>query len=274
MDKILFTDSFLYKTGERIIPGAVSLKTLSEHYARYIFARKYCDNNIVLNVASGCGYGSEVLIGNRNEVYNVDISENLTAYGNKRYGSYKNHFLCMDAQNLRFPDAFFDVVVSFETIEHLPHPKKFIKECHRVLKNNGILILSTPNKIITSPFSTKPYNQFHYKEWDFTGLRNLFRKYFMVDGLFGQNFRQQQKASYLWRFNIKLLRILIDNTPGFIFKIIKKRILGYKAISADKIRIEKEHLIKKATEIDFALNSEKYSYGVFILVLKKIPSPT
>lgn len=151
MDTLKFSDDFLFNTGEKIIPGAVSSGVISEHITRYLFSSDFCQDKVILNVACGSGYGSEILIKRAQNVFNIDISEKLVAYGNSRYGKYNNHFLQMDAQDLKFPENYFDVVVSFETLEHLPYPEKFLSECCRVLKTDGKLILSTPNKIITSP---------------------------------------------------------------------------------------------------------------------------
>lgn len=50
---------------------------------------------------------------------------------------------CFDP--LPWPDAYFDVITSFETIEHLENPHHFIREIRRVLKPEGIFIMSTPN---------------------------------------------------------------------------------------------------------------------------------
>jgi ubiquinone/menaquinone biosynthesis C-methylase UbiE len=272
MSSIKFTDDFLYKTRERIIPGTVSMQVLSDHYSRYFFAKKYCKDKMVLNVASGCGYGSEVLKENAKEIFNIDIDGELIAYGNYRYGNPSNHFIKMDAQNMAFPSNFFDAIVSFETFEHLPDYKKFIAECHRILKKDGIMILSTPNKIVSSPNSEKPYNKFHFKEWTLPEIESDLKKYFTVDKLFGQNYILSnfiERSPYNQLKN-KLNEIIYQFTPGIVFKILKKYFLKYKDIPLKDIKILEESKINKASRKDFLLDKNKSGYLVLVLYLKKI----
>jgi len=271
MDKLKFSSSFLYKTGERIIPGSVSESVISEHYSRYDFASEFCMDKKVLNVASGCGYGSEVLMKSAVETFNVDISENLVAYGNNKYGSYRNHFLKMDAQNLQFPDKFFDAIVSFETFEHLPDYRKFLDECHRVLKDDGILIVSTPNKIITSPGLDNPINRFHFKEWKFKELNSELHNFFNINGVYGQHFTKPMVVSgtKIDKNKRAITYFCYNFIPAFIFKLIKKYYLRYREIPANNVVIHEKDRVKKANEIDFDLNNDKYAYAVIIFVLNK-----
>lgn len=272
MPQLKFSNSFLYKTGERIIPGSVSNAVLSEHYSRYIFASEFCQNKKVLNVASGCGYGSEVLLKTASEIFNVDIDGELVAYGNNKYGNCKNHFLKMDAQNLQFPEEFFDSIVSFETFEHLPDYKKFITECRRVLKSNGSIVLSMPNKIISSPWLEKPVNRFHFKEWEYNELISELRNTFDIHGVFGQHFITPIIVSSNTEWSSILRRIIYfcyDLMPSFIFKLIKKYYLGYKEIRETDIVVESIHRINRATGIDFHLDNSGRAYAIIILILSK-----
>lgn len=271
MDQLKFNNSFLYKTRERIIPGAVSMSVLSDHYSRYVFAASYCADRRVLNVASGCGYGSEVLMRKAREVFNVDISENLIAFGNNKYGSCFNHFIKMDAQNLALPDNFFDAIVSFETLEHLPDPERFIAECFRVLKDDGTLILSTPNKTVSSPDTEKPYNKFHFKEWKLEALKEELSKHYNLAGVYGQNyiFPRTMPGGIFNSINAKLNEVVYKLTPGGIFKIIKKYVLKYQEYGIDEVVIDETSRVREASEAEFQIGREGRSYLVMILRLSK-----
>ncbi len=68
-----------------------------------------------------------------------------------------------------------DVVVSFETIEHLSAPLEFLQECRRVLKNRGTLICSTPNHRVYSWHGANPFHVREYSSREFVSiLRGLF----------------------------------------------------------------------------------------------------
>ena len=79
----------------------------------------------------------------------------------------------------------FDVIVSFEVIEHIADHSQYLKEIRRVLKDDGILIISTPNKRCHSPNSEKPTNPFHVIEFELDDFENLLKKHFGNVKLYG-----------------------------------------------------------------------------------------
>lgn len=149
-------------TGERLT-FEIEGQAVYEHLHRYFFAREYCRGLDVLDVASGEGFGSAYLAQTARSVVGVDISEEAVAHARAAYTDDNLRFMTGDATRLDLPDASFDVVVSFETIEHLPDPSIFIREIRRVLRPEGLLIVSTPNRDVYSPTST-PANPFHVHE--------------------------------------------------------------------------------------------------------------
>jgi SAM-dependent methyltransferase len=99
------------------------------------------NQSTVLDV--GCGYGSVgYFIGKQNFLVGLDHSTYRLMQAKER--GY-NLLLRGDAYKIPFEDNLFDVVISFELIEHLLDPKKLLSEINRVLKENGAVILSTPN---------------------------------------------------------------------------------------------------------------------------------
>lgn len=137
------------------------------HINRYIFASRFVKNKVVLDVACGAGTGSRYLVSKgARKVVGVDISEDAIREA-KTWNERGNgaEFVLSDAESLPLPSNSFDVVVSFETIEHLKEPERFLLECKRLLKKEGIFICSTPNKMIATPIFRRPSNPYHVKEF-------------------------------------------------------------------------------------------------------------
>src|SRR4029453_6994984 len=101
----------------------------------------------VLDAACGVGYGSYILANSgAHWVTGIDVSEDAISYAKKHYAQSNVTFKKCDAEQLSLLGEVFDIVISFETIEHLNQPRKFIQEVHRSLKRGGLFICSTPNK--------------------------------------------------------------------------------------------------------------------------------
>ncbi len=99
-------------------------------------------NSSVLELGCTYGYLFKHLKGYKN-LYGIDISKH--AINVSKALNSKADFQVMDVQDLKFNKNTFDFVVAIDVLEHLPDPKKGIKEISKVLKPNGILILATPN---------------------------------------------------------------------------------------------------------------------------------
>jgi len=185
-------------TGERFIPEALKETddTYQEHVERYTFACAWVDGLKVLDASCGAGYGSNMLAKTAADVHGIDIDPETIEYARKTFGAPNIHFEVMDIRRIGYPDSFFDVVVSFETIEHIDFQQAFLKEIHRVLKPNGVLILSTPNAE-TAPKDTGRHSKFHVKELSLTELRGC------LSGFRGIEI-YSQKMSYHKRFFKKI----------------------------------------------------------------------
>jgi len=152
-------------TGERFVPG-VAGEIAHEHWHRYAFARRFVAGLSVLDVACGEGYGSALLADGAASVIGVDIAEGAIAHASGAYAGRANlRFVLGSASSLPVADGAVDVVVSFETIEHLPQAdqSRMVTEIGRVLRPDGILILSAPNPVEYS--QARGYvNPFHLHE--------------------------------------------------------------------------------------------------------------
>ncbi len=165
--------------GERLVPDDERLRhLLVEDLAKFHFANRYALDNLVLDVGCGGGQGAHYLARNGAAcVVGVDISVEAVAYARDRWIRHNLAFCAMDGAGLAFLDHSFDLVTSIEVIEHLRNPDVYLAEIRRVLKHDGTLMLSTPNKHISSPTpgSTWPY---HVHEFYAGELYALLTKHF------------------------------------------------------------------------------------------------
>ncbi len=88
----------------------------------------------------------------------------------------------MNATQLTFEDDYFDCAISFETIEHLIEYRKFLEELRRVVKNDGLVIMSTPNYVFE--LVKFKYHVSSFKKKEFI---KLFNEYFSDTKFFGQS---------------------------------------------------------------------------------------
>lgn len=171
-------------TGERFVPevhGAIEL----EHLHRYYLAKEVVQGKIVLDIASGEGYGSYILSKIANKVIGVDISEEAVTHAKNKYVSDNLDFLVGSCAAIPLPDNSVDVIVSFETIEHHIEHEKMMEEIKRILKIDGCLIISSPDKL---EYSDKPNysNPHHVKELYRDEFKDLLKKYFKYQHIYGQ----------------------------------------------------------------------------------------
>lgn len=172
-------------TGERMESFVQSEVTL-EHLHRYMIAKNYVKDKVVLDIASGEGYGTNLLAAIAKEIVGVDISSEAISLAKKKYKSTNLQFKEGRADLIPCKDNYFDVVVSFETLEHHDKHDEMLSEIKRVLKPEGILIISTPDKYYYSD-KINYKNEYHIKELYLIEFENLLKKYFNFKALYVQN---------------------------------------------------------------------------------------
>ncbi|WP_244099308.1 glycoside hydrolase family 99-like domain-containing protein [Burkholderia gladioli] len=172
--------------GERYIPG-MSAHIEVEHMHRYLVARRLCAGKRVLDIACGEGYGSYALSRAAALVTGVDISEEAVQHARAAYGHRADNldFVVGSAADIPLDDASFDIVVSFETIEHHDQHEAMIREIKRVLRPGGLVVISSPNKHEYSDV-TGYSNPWHVKELYLDEFESLLRGTFAKVDLYGQ----------------------------------------------------------------------------------------
>lgn len=156
-------------TGERYIPEYFSNsddEIVKEHEDRYSSISKLVTDKVVLDAACGSGYGSFEISKYAKNVIGIDISSDSIEYAKNNYLARNLSFNVSSVTEMPFSNNEFDVVVSFETIEHISEDQQilFLKQIKRVLKEDGILIISTPDKLNYSD-KMNYINEFHIKEF-------------------------------------------------------------------------------------------------------------
>jgi SAM-dependent methyltransferase len=173
-------------TGERFTPECVR-EIWYEHWHRYVFARPFARGKRVLDAACGEGYGSALLAREAASVLGVDISEDAIAHARERYADRGANlrFERGDCTALDVPAASFDLITSFETLEHVEAQKALIDGFARALAADGLLIISSPDKRSYSDVSGFR-NEFHVRELYRDELLDLLRPHFPFIHLYGQ----------------------------------------------------------------------------------------
>jgi FkbM family methyltransferase len=171
-------------TGERFIPmqgGEIAL----EHTHRYFYSLAYASNKTILDIACGEGYGSNLLSEIAFKVYGVDIDESTITHASNKYKKDNLEFLKGSCTSIPLNNKCIDLVVSYETIEHIKEHDQMLLEIKRVLKDDGMLILSTP-EVKSYSHTRSSNNPFHLLELTREEFHTLLKKHFSKVYMYGQ----------------------------------------------------------------------------------------
>lgn len=188
---------------ERIIPDETSPGILALHLKRYDFALRFCAGKRVLDAACGVGYGSRYLSDAAAHVVGVDLDPEAIDYARRRYARPGVEFEIGDVTALDAGDGSFDVVCSFETVEHVLEPEEAIAEAARVLRDDGVYVMSTPRVDKTS---RTPANPFHQVELSVSDLTAVLDRHFASIELFGERRFETARHRLLKRLDVLGLR--------------------------------------------------------------------
>ena len=174
-------------TGERVIPGAVETDLWNEHIARYQFAAELMAGRRVLDVGCGIGYGAALMAERGADPVGVDISLAAITYARERYG-HRAQFLAGSGCALAVKSGSFDMVTAFEVIEHVVEWERLLQECARALNDDGVFIVSTPNKLYYSETrKASGPNPFHVHEFVISEFVEALARVFAFSRVFAQN---------------------------------------------------------------------------------------
>jgi SAM-dependent methyltransferase len=227
---------------ERIVPDDTEPGIVALHRKRYEFALPFCDGRDVLDAGCGVGYGTALLADRAKRVVGVDVDARAVTYARERYARENVDFREGDVQSLDLPDASFDVVCSFETIEHVPDRDAFVAEMRRLLRPGGVFLASTPRVERTE---LRPVNPHHEVELAPADFEALLRTRFGEVELYGQRRLQTRRHRLLQRLDVLGLRRRL-RVPRALSRVPGTAPMAQ--VASDGVVIERDALAQ-ATEI-------------------------
>lgn len=163
--------------GERFLPEGGDAILAYEHLHRYLWARHFARGKRVIDIASGEGYGAHILAGVARSVLGVDVFDAAVARANAKYGREGLRYQAGRCESFSREVEPAELVVSFETIEHLDDPEGFVRELAAALTPEGLAIISTPDRVSYTEL-TGFHNTFHLHELDLPEFEALLRRHF------------------------------------------------------------------------------------------------
>jgi 2-polyprenyl-3-methyl-5-hydroxy-6-metoxy-1,4-benzoquinol methylase len=173
---------------ERYVPGTWSKIAAYEHLPRYRLAAPLAAGKTVLDFGCGTGYGAAMLAETAASVTGLDIDESALVWARETHRLPNLDFVRHDDAGESLPAGSFDLVTCFEMIEHVDHAtqQRVIASLARLLREDGLLLISTPNPEVTALYGANPY---HIREMDETELRALLSPHFPLLHILRQEVR-------------------------------------------------------------------------------------
>jgi 2-polyprenyl-3-methyl-5-hydroxy-6-metoxy-1,4-benzoquinol methylase len=233
------------------------------HTAAYVHAARLVERKPVLDLGCNTGYGTEVLSRFAGKVAGVDVSASAVQSARNTYSDSGIAFQVIDGKSLPFDEGSFEVVISFQVIEHIVNYTNFIGEIRRVLAPEGVVVFTTPNALLRLDPGMKPWNEFHVREFSHNDLKSLLGEHFQcvsVLGLFAEEplysievnrlaaAREEARAGTGDRFSAATLRQHAKRTlPRGVLEMARK----FSRLAAPKAGAEIAELMGKHGIEDF-----------------------
>ena len=173
----------LPKNGERVLPDRV--ESIVEHlsYLRHLFAYEHASQFVntqtrLLDVGCGEGYGVSQLSKTCNAACGVDVSDHAIMFARSKYQCKNLKFRTYDGITIPYKDNAFNLVVSFQVIEHVKEVNRYLQEIKRVLRSDGMAIITTPCRLYRLKPGQKPWNPYHIIEYDPKGFLQVLESVF------------------------------------------------------------------------------------------------
>jgi len=247
--------------GERLVPNKTTDSFYLEHIHLYQFTEQFVSGKTVLDIGCGTGYGSAKLLDlDAKRVEAIDRDKEAVAYAERRYKRNKLTFRVADALAIPFKKEMFDVVISFEVIEHIKDPHIFIQEAMRVLKKGGVFICSTPNQLQYRG-GTSPYHTIEFTPPEFSSLFGHAGYSFQ---LFGQQITNQPVIRAQKEYFTRYQALTFKNTA------VKKLLHRIPSSWKTKIYLSLWKDLPPLTEKDFLITNSHIQNAVTLIgVCKK-----
>ncbi len=168
------------------MPWTPDVQVVYEHFHRYLWAARVVDGRRVLDLGSGEGFGAAILAESAAHVVGVDLDERTVEHSKLNYAAANLEFHIGTAIDLSpYQTGSFGAVVAFEIIEHLREQEQVLTEVSRLLADDGILVISTPDRRLYSEVSGQ-HNPFHERELGLEEFVELLGAHFPHVATWGQ----------------------------------------------------------------------------------------
>ena len=221
----------------------------------YEYAKPFITGKKVLDVGCGNAYGTALMAESASEIMGLDYDQATIDDNKNRYSSIKNlSFKRAEIPPLPFEDNSFDMVTAFQFIEHIHARKEFMKECLRVLKPGGKVMITTPN--VKKSLARNP---FHVHEYTFDEIKGEISS--LTGGYALQGLNGNTVVNTYYEENGKFVRMILK---WDIFKLHQKLPSAWLAkpynLITNMMRNKLKEKVDTTTQIttkDFFLQREK-----------------
>ena len=179
----------------RFVPTANNLTSFSAaaHLSRYQWLKDLLQPDFkCLDMGCGSGYGADLIASLVQNVDAVDISKNAIQYATESFRRDNLRFFQADLTTALPFSSSYNLIISFDVIEHIEDARPFIENVVRNLNNDGIFICGTPNRVQTLNWN-RDWNPFHIREFDPSELNDLLKDYFDDVRIIGQDIREHRQ---------------------------------------------------------------------------------
>jgi SAM-dependent methyltransferase len=230
--------------GERVVEAAYGATAegrniLAMHLASYSRALEFCSGKDVLDLGCGSGYGIASLAPHARSVAGVDVSTAAVEYAREQYRFPNLRYEEIIADRpTHFPAESFDVVLSFQVIEHVVDDAAYVAEIHRLLRKGGVALFITPDRRTRLFRWQKPWNRWHLREYSDESLAHVVCKRLSILGSEVMRGEALPVAAELRRYRLARWAALPVTLP-FVPETL--RFAGLALLSWISTRLQKQH---------------------------------
>lgn len=207
--------------------GAKNYIRKGDHVLRYMFAADMAKDLVVLDYGCGYGWGAFLMAGSAKKVCAIDSDCDAIATACQVFRARNLMFHCLPRLPIGFEDHTFDLIVSFEVVEHVPDVDLLLAEFKRLIRPHGQILISTPNRWhteyrlgrgrLSTPFHVREYSPPELNEV----LRQAYRRNPLMYGVYrvGRSLKRQTYPERLWGAITPRLRVpslISSHVPGVI----------------------------------------------------------
>jgi len=233
-------------TGERVVEEGYQSTPSRQfiyqmHMASYKFVSSLCEGKNVLDFGCGSGYGSSYLADHAKSIIGVDVDEEAVKQAKSKYKNTKLNFMAINPdEEVPIASSTFDLVISFQVIEHVFNEKLYVQEARRLLKDGGKFIVITPDRKHRLIGLQNPWNRWHVREYSNATLSTAVGASFQIEKMLFMTSGGKYLENELRRYKINKYALLPFTLPGIPYIVRKKLLSAVHSIADVVSRIVKE----------------------------------